>query len=232
MLVLVKAREDKEFLARVRVDVALQALCADLFHHALHGRIDRADRDVFLLQIWFERSVPCLANAVHHTVRADGDDSVNVFEIDGLRSQFALGVGDHRLDYVAAEMGVLRPLRLDLGAPIGRPDDLVGRILDLLAFEEVGAVLVAREIDDFVVLFAKSPCDREKYGIAEAAAGKQDVLVLRYLGRRAGRTHDKDLFALFQQRAKPRRSSHFEDDHRKQAFLFIDPRAGKGESFH
>ena len=46
MLVLVKAREYEKFLAGVRVDVTLQALGADLFHHALHRAVDRADGGV------------------------------------------------------------------------------------------------------------------------------------------------------------------------------------------
>ena len=39
MLVLVKAGEDEELFAGVRVDVPLQTLGTDLFHHALHRRV-------------------------------------------------------------------------------------------------------------------------------------------------------------------------------------------------
>ena len=53
MLVLVKAGEDEELFAGVRVDVALEALGADLFHHALHRRVDRADGDVILVEEGF-----------------------------------------------------------------------------------------------------------------------------------------------------------------------------------
>ena len=78
-----------------------------------------------------------LANAVHHPVGADGDDAVDVFQIDGLVAEPAFGIGDHRLDDIAAKMRVLRPLRLDLVAKIRRPNDLVGRVFDLLAFEKI-----------------------------------------------------------------------------------------------
>jgi len=51
MLVLVKALENKKLFARVRVDVSLQTLGAELFHHALHGRVYRSYRDVLLFQM-------------------------------------------------------------------------------------------------------------------------------------------------------------------------------------
>src|SRR6185503_3629382 len=50
-LVLVEAGEDVGGLAGSRIDVRLQALGADLFHHALHRAVDRADGDVGLLQV-------------------------------------------------------------------------------------------------------------------------------------------------------------------------------------
>ena len=78
VLVLIKAGKDKKLFAGVRVDMPLQALGADLLHHALHGRVDRTDRDVLLIEIRLERGVPGLANTVHHAVRADGDDAVDV----------------------------------------------------------------------------------------------------------------------------------------------------------
>ena len=52
-------------------------------------------------------------------------------------------------------MRVLRPLRHDLVAEIRRPDDLVGRILDLFAFEQIVAVLVTGKINDLVVLCSR-----------------------------------------------------------------------------
>ena len=45
-LVLVEAGEHDRPLARLGIDVRLQALGADLLHHALHRRVDRADRAV------------------------------------------------------------------------------------------------------------------------------------------------------------------------------------------
>src|SRR5687767_4444091 len=54
-LVLVEAGEDVAGLAGVRVDVGLQALGADLFHHALHRRVDGADRPVVGLQVRLQR---------------------------------------------------------------------------------------------------------------------------------------------------------------------------------
>ena len=58
-------------------------------------------------------------------------------------------------------MRVLRPLRHDLIAEIGGPDDLVGGVLDLFAFEEIYAVFVTGKLDDMVILFAQCTRDRE-----------------------------------------------------------------------
>ena len=65
---------------------------------------------------------------------------------------------------------------LDGGAGVGAPDHLIGRRLDLLALEEVLAVLVAGEIDDAVAAVAHRLGDREQHGVAEAATEQQHVL--------------------------------------------------------
>ena len=49
-LVLIEAGEHHRPLAGRRIDLRLQALGADLLHHALHRRVDRADRGVAGLQ--------------------------------------------------------------------------------------------------------------------------------------------------------------------------------------
>src|SRR5690349_7446193 len=86
-LVLVEAGEDVGGLAGLRVDVRLQALRADLFHHALHRAVDRADGDVILLQEFLQDRVPGLRNGVHHPVRADGDDPVRRRKWNRLRAK-------------------------------------------------------------------------------------------------------------------------------------------------
>src|SRR5262249_33870380 len=43
-LILVEAGEDDRLLSRLRIGVTLEALGADLLHHALHRRVDGADR--------------------------------------------------------------------------------------------------------------------------------------------------------------------------------------------
>ena len=48
VLILVKAREDEELLACMRINVPLQALRTDLFHHALHRAVYGSDRNVIL----------------------------------------------------------------------------------------------------------------------------------------------------------------------------------------
>ena len=67
-----------------------------------------------------------------------------------------------------------------IAAPdVGAPDHLVGRRLDLLALEEVLALLVAGEVDHAVAVLAHRLGDREQHRVAEAAAEQQHVLVRR-----------------------------------------------------
>src|SRR5262245_19302456 len=73
-LILIEAGEHIAGLARLRVAVRLQTLRADLFHHALHRRVDRADREVPRLQVRLQYIVARLGHAGHHAVGADGDD--------------------------------------------------------------------------------------------------------------------------------------------------------------
>src|SRR5260221_1276877 len=51
LLVLVEAGEDHRFLAGHRIAMELQALRADLLHHALHGGVDRSQRAMLGLQV-------------------------------------------------------------------------------------------------------------------------------------------------------------------------------------
>ncbi len=69
------------------VDVALEALGADFFHHALHGAVDGADGDVVVFEIGLKRGVAGLADAVHHAIRADGDYAVDAVGLDGLGAE-------------------------------------------------------------------------------------------------------------------------------------------------
>src|ERR1044071_7331781 len=82
VLVLVEAGEDERLLLRLRVDVALEALRADLLHHALHRGVDRADADVLLGQVRREHAVARVLHRAHHPVGADGDDARHVAELE------------------------------------------------------------------------------------------------------------------------------------------------------
>src|SRR6476659_2166204 len=108
-------------------------------------------------------------------------------------------------------MAVLRPLRQDLIAKIGCPNNLIGGVLDLFAFKEIDAILITRKIDNVIFPISESSGDREKNGVTETAAGEKDGFIFRYLSRRSRWSHHQDLFALFEQRAKPRRRAHFKN---------------------
>ncbi len=110
-----------------RVPQLLEALRADLLHHALHRRVDAPDGDVARVEQRREHAVACLAHRVHHAVAADGDDARDLLERDRRRpAQRAGAVCLHRLHDVAAEVPVLRAARLDGRPDVGAPDDLVG----------------------------------------------------------------------------------------------------------
>ena len=155
-----------------------------------------------------------------------------VFSGTSACAELALRVSEHRLDDVAAVMRVLRTARRNLHARVGRPDDLVGGRFDLLALEEVVALLVAGEVEDLVAVRAQGLGDREEHRVAQAAAGEQHVLAVRDLGRRAGRPHHEHRLARLQVRALPARHAHLEGDHRQQALLLVHPRAGQREALH
>ena len=84
------------------------------------------------------------------------------------RAELARLIREHRLHDVAAEVGILRPAWRDGRAGVGAPDHLIGRRLDLLALEEILALLVAGEIDHLVAAVAHRLGDREQHGVARA----------------------------------------------------------------
>ena len=107
-----------------------------------------ADADVLRLQVRRQHAVPRLLHRRHHAVGADGDDAIDRRRAARARSPSSpFCVGEHRLDDVAAEVRVLRPARRDRARRVGAPDHLIGRRLDLVALEEVLALLVAGEVD-------------------------------------------------------------------------------------
>src|SRR5437764_958398 len=78
VLVLVEAGENDRLGAARRVVMALQALRADLLHHALHRRVDRGDRAVVRAEIALQHGAAGLTHRRHHAVRADRDDAVHL----------------------------------------------------------------------------------------------------------------------------------------------------------
>ena len=77
-LVLIEAGKDDRFLPCRRIDVLLQALCADFFHHALHWRVDARDGDVVGLKQGLKHAMPCLFDRSHHSVGTDRNDPPNL----------------------------------------------------------------------------------------------------------------------------------------------------------
>ena len=140
-----------------RIDVLLQALRADFLHHALHRRVDARDADVLRLEVRRQHAVARRLHRRHHAVRSDRDDAIDGVERHERLAELAVLVRQHRLHDVAAEMRVLRPPGRDRRADVGAPDHLIGGRLDLLALEQVLALLVAGEVDHAVAVRRASP---------------------------------------------------------------------------
>src|SRR5262245_66446452 len=115
--------------------MALQALRADLLHHALHRRVDASDGDVRRLEVRSEHGVPRRLDRGHHPIRADRDETIHGREWNDLPAKLPDLVRKHRLDDVGAEMHVLRPAQLDRVARLRARDDLSGGTLDVYALE-------------------------------------------------------------------------------------------------
>ena len=95
-------------LASLRIDVRLQALRANLFHHALHRRVDRADREVMRIQVIRKYAVSCRGDRGHHPVGTDGNKPVTITERYALIAELALSVRLHGLNdmvLAASELG-------------------------------------------------------------------------------------------------------------------------------
>ena len=210
----------------------LQALRADFLHHALHRRVDAGDADVPRLEIRLEHAVARRFHRPHHAIGSDRDDPIHGLQRDERCTQLSSLIRQHRLDDVAAEVRVLRPPRRDRRADIGAPDHLIGRRLDVLALEQILALLVAGKVNDAVTVVAHRLRDREQHRIAQPAAEQQHILAVGNLGRRARRTHHDHLLAGLEVRDEPARHTQFQGDHRQQAALLVHPGAGQRDPFH
>jgi len=81
-LILIEAGEDDGLFAGDGVLMHLQALGADLLHHALHGRVDAANGVMVGFEEWPQNGVARLLNGAHHAVGADDDEAVDATEGD------------------------------------------------------------------------------------------------------------------------------------------------------
>src|SRR6266851_1115860 len=166
-LVLVEAGEHHGLGAARRVVMALQALRADLLHHALHRRVDRGDRAVPRAEIVLKGGAARLGDRGHHPVGADCDDAVDLRQRDLDRPQGALAIGLDRRDYVADKRAVLLPPRRKARRLVAAPHDAVGGALDICDPVAVLELLVAGEIEDARALGPERRADREEERIAE-----------------------------------------------------------------
>ena len=105
-LVLIEARENGGHFAGMRVALRLNALRANLFHHALHRRVDGANGKVVWLHVRLENVVARAAHGSHHAVGADDNQAVGVFHANFRRdwcTEPTRSVGFHGLHDVADE---------------------------------------------------------------------------------------------------------------------------------
>ena len=77
-LILIEAGKYISNLACRRIFMRLKTLSADLFHHALHRRIDRTNREVIRLEIRLKLVMAGSSHRRHHAVGADRNDTVGI----------------------------------------------------------------------------------------------------------------------------------------------------------
>src|SRR5690606_19803327 len=146
-LVLLEAGVDEALLPGLGIHAALQALPADLLHHALHRRVDAPERDLRAAELLGERPVSRVAHRAHHPRRADREHAIDLAEREHALAELTALEGLHRLHDVAAEVAVSGPPRRDRRTFVVRPDHLIRARLDLALLEELRAVAIAREIE-------------------------------------------------------------------------------------
>ena len=202
ILVLVKARKDVGHFAGVRIALWLQALGADFFHHALHGRVDGADGEVVRLHMRLEHVVACARHRRHHAVRADDDEAVGVLQADRGWAKPARGIGLHGLHDIADEAQILWPAGREAGQFIAAPDDDVGRRLDVLHLVAVDDFFVAGEVEHLRSGGAEGLADGKQHGVTQAATHQRHRLVGSDVGGCAGRAHQHHRLAGPQQGAE------------------------------
>ena len=210
----------------------LQALGADLLHHALHWRIDRSQPLVAGLEKRLQQVVAGTRHRRHHAVRADRHDAVGRAERNGLLTEGAARIGMHALHDVANEGPVLRTVRGEAGLLVAAPDDHVCCRLDLSNLVAVGHVLVAREIEHAVAGAPHGLTDREQHCIAEASAREHHGFAPGNLGRRAGGPHHHHRISGPEQHAQVRGAPHLEGDQRDQPARGVHPGARQRDALH
>ncbi len=196
----------------------LQALRADLLHHALHRRIDRADRAVRRLEERRQHAVTRAAHGRHHPVRADGDDAV----AGGERNRPARPARRSRRRCIACTMlpTNVRSCGRSARSPGASSQHqtttsaAASMSVDLVAVDHL---LVAGEVQHLRAGAAKRLADREQHRVAEAAADEHDGFARLDLRRRAGRSHQHDRLARLQRRAQVGRAAHLEHDRRDES---------------
>src|SRR5436309_3416203 len=199
-LVLIKAGEYHGLFSSERILVKLEALRADLFHHALHWRVDASDRFVIGFEIRSQNCVACASHGTHHGIGPDDHQTVYRIERDFRFVQIAASVGGHRFYNVSDEGLVLDAARRETWRLIAAPYGDVRGFLDLFHLVAVDDLLVTRKIDGARSAGAKLLADREKNGVAQAASYQQDRFLLWRFRGSPGRAHEDHRFAGLEQR--------------------------------
>src|SRR5208283_4181255 len=130
-LILVKTRKYISSLAGYRIMLRLQALRTDLFHHALHRRVDRTNCKMMRLEVYFQYVVACPPYRRHHAVGANGNNTIGIFHANRGRPQTPGSVSFHRLHDIADKRFILWTFRLETRRLITTPNDDVSRRLDI-----------------------------------------------------------------------------------------------------
>ena len=189
LLVLVETGKNDLLLAAFGIFVALQALGADFLHHALHGRVNAADGHVFGLEESPKNAIAGLAHRIHHHVRADDDNTIDLAQGDIGLTQATVAIGLDGFDDIGDHCLVLRAGGLESGFLVTAPDDGVAGLENVFHVIAVHHLLVATEIEHTGTGLAQGLADGKQHRIAEAAAHQHHRLIFRRFRGRARGTH-------------------------------------------
>ena len=167
----------------------LNALTANFLHHALHRRVDRAQRIMAGLHIRFQFIMPGSGHGRHHSIRANRNDAVNLVHCNLRFSQFAAGIGLDCLHDVAGKAAVLWSARGKPWRFVATPDHDISRRFNVIQLVPVDQFFVSGEIQHARTGVTECLAYRKQHRVTQATADQHRHFTRCNFSGLAGRTH-------------------------------------------